>query len=207
MSQGQYDLRGLNSKGLSREEIVGKLKEMLDDERFTHSMAVSELAVKLSKRYGYDPAKAELAGLVHDCAKCMSPALLIKKVYEYGIELDEIERRYPALWHPIVSAYVARDEFGVEDEEILSAVRLHTTGDGEMGLLDKIIYVADYADPTREYPESEKVRRLAFKNLDRALLETTKQKIIYVLGKGKVMIHPRTVAAHNSAVEAVTSEL
>ncbi len=192
---------------LSKEEIIEKLKEMLDEERFTHSLAVAELAAKLAERHGYDPAKAELAGLVHDCAKCMSPALLIKKIYEYGVELDEIERRYPALWHPIVSAYVAKEEFGVEDEEILRAIRLHTTGDGEMSLLDKIIYIADYADPTRGYPESDKVRRLAFRDLDEALLETSKQKIIYVLGKGRVMIHPRTVAAHNSAVEAVTSQI
>ncbi|HID55757.1 TPA: HD domain-containing protein, partial [Candidatus Poribacteria bacterium] len=72
---------------LSKEEIVERLKGMLDEERFTHSLAVAELAAKLAERHGYDPAKAELAGLVHDCAKCMSPALLIKKIYENGVEL------------------------------------------------------------------------------------------------------------------------
>ena len=199
----ERDLRKLNAKGLSRKEILRKLKELLDKERLNHSLGVAELAVKLAERYGYDPAKAELAGLVHDCAKCMSPAMLMKKIRDYGIELDEVEREYPPLWHAPVSAHLAKREFGVEDEEILRAIRLHTTGDAEMTLLDKIIYVADYADPTRDYPESEEIREMALKDLDLAWLHTAKRKLIYVIKKEKVLIHPRTVATHNSAVKAV----
>lgn len=180
-------------------EIKRILKKNLSDKRFIHILCVQELTVELAKLYKIDCNKANLAALLHDCAKWMSPEELMQAAKDYNIELDEIEQHQIQILHAIVGAYWAKENFQIYDEEILRAIRLHTTGDSDMSLLDKIIYVADYAEPTREYSEAKKIYKLAFEDIDRATLETANQKILHLMKK-KALIHPRTVRVRNEMV-------
>lgn len=176
---------------------------MLSIERYRHSLSVQQLARELACIHGADEAKASLAGLLHDCAKWMSPAQLLDSATRYGTQLDDIEREQTAILHPIIGAELAADMFGVEDAEILNAIRSHATGHGCMSLLDIILYIADYAEPLREYKAAEYVRALAYGNLDQAMLEATKQKIQYLLEQ-ESLIHPRSIAARNSFIRRKT---
>lgn len=184
---------------LSEIEIKRILKSKLNVNRFTHTLSVQDLAVRLAKVYKIDESKARLTGLLHYCAKWMSPEKLMQAVEHYGIELDEIERRQSQILHAIVGAYWAKDYFHMHDEEILRAIKLHTTGDVQMSLLDKVIYVADYAEPTREYSGAKQIYELAFEDIDRATLETANQKILYLIKKG-ALIHPKTIRMRNAMV-------
>jgi len=182
---------------LSEIEIKRVIESKLSSSRFIHTLSVQELAIKLAKLYKVDKSKASLAGLLHDCAKWMSPEELMLAVEHYGIKLDEIERQNISILHPIVGAYWAKENFQVHDEEILRAIRLHTVGDEHMSLLDKIIYVADYAEPTRGYTGAKQIYQLAFEDIDRATVETANQKILYLIKKG-ALIHPKTIKMRNA---------
>ena len=176
---------------------------MLSIERYRHSLSVQQLARELACIHSADEAKASLAGLLHDCARCMSPAQLLHAATRYGIQLDNIEREQTVILHPIIGAELAADMFGVEDAEILNAIRSHATGHGCMSSLDTILYLADYAEPLREYKAAEYVRALAYEDLDQAMLEAMKQKIQYLLER-KSLIHPRSIAARNSFIRRKT---
>lgn len=182
---------------LSEAEIKCILKSKLSPSRFIHTLSVQELAVKLAKVHKIDESKASLAALLHDCAKWMSPEELMFVVEHYDIELDEIERKQIPILHSIIGASWAKENFHLHDEEILRAIRLHTTGHERMSLLDQIIYVADYAEPTREYPSAKRIYELVFEDIDRATLETANQKILYLIKKD-ALIHPRTVKMRNA---------
>lgn len=177
-------------------EIKRKLKEMLNDKRYEHSLSVQRMARRLAKIYGADEEKASLAGLVHDCAKWMSPFQSFRAAKRYGIKLDSIERKQPGILHAIIGGELASDLFSIDDPEILSAIKSHTTGRSQMSLMDKILYVADYAEPLREYDGAAKVRKLAYENIDIAMLEAIEQKIQHLLEK-RYLIHPRTITARN----------
>lgn len=177
-------------------EIRRKLKEMLNDKRYEHSLSVQRMARRLAKIHGADEEKASLAGLVHDCAKWMSPFQSFRAAKRYGIKLDSIERKQPGILHAIIGGELASDLFGIDDPEILSAIKSHTTGCSQMSLMDKILYVADYAEPLREYTGAAKVRKLAYENIDIAMLEAIEQKIRRLLEK-RYLIHPRTITARN----------
>lgn len=181
---------------LSEDEIKRRLEKMISRRRLIHCLGVQTTAVKLARLHGSDRQKASIAGLVHDCARDLSHDTLIEMVERFRIVADEIELGEPALLHAPVGAELARVEFGIDDEEILSAIRLHTTGDSGMSLLDKIIYLADYIEPGRSYAGAGKLRRLAMEDFGRALIVATNQTIAYVIRRGG-LIHPRTVDARN----------
>lgn len=179
------------------EQIKAHLADVLSEKRFIHTIGVAETAEKLAVRWGVDPERAYLAGLVHDCAKEMhiQKALEILKDSEY--ELDGTEESFPALLHAPVGACLAKSQFGIEDEEILNAVRYHTTGRVGMTLLEKIIYVADFIEPNRQYPEAEMVAEIAMQDIDAAVLFEADAVIKFTIDRGKA-IHPVTVIARNS---------
>ena len=118
--------------------------------RYEHTLGVSYTAMALAMRYGQDLDQAELAGLLHDCAKYFNDEEIIKKCRKHGIEVSEAELRAPAVLHAKYGAWLAKNRYGVSDPEILSAIRWHTTGRANMTTLDKIIYVADYIEPRRD---------------------------------------------------------
>ena len=184
-------------------EIEKYLKSKLTPERYTHVLSVRELALDLAKRYGADLRKVNLAVLLHDCAKWMRTSEQYEAAANHEIQLDEIERRNPSLLHALIGAEFAVSHFDVDNPEILNAIRVHTTGSGKMTLIDKILYVADFAEPKRHHAEAHSVRELAYQDLDEAVFETSRYKIEYLLVKG-VLIHPHTIDAYNSALQEIS---
>lgn len=182
-----------------------KLRKVLKESRYLHSLGVSETAVKMAKLYGVDEEKAYLAGLLHDCAKCFDSETQTAMCKQYGIELDEITLACPAVIHAPLGAAVAKAEYGIEDEEILSAIRLHTTGGAKMTRLDKIIYIADMVEPTRAYNGVDELREIAFKDLDEAMFKALQSTLRFNIQKGTA-IHPDTLSAWNSLLLHKESE-
>ena len=174
-----------------------KLKCTLKERRYNHTLGVADTAVELAKKYGCDQEKAEIAGLLHDCAKYMSSEEILKKCKNYGIQFTESEKNNPHLLHAKLGEYYARHDYGVEDEEILSAIHNHTTGKAEMTLLEKIIFTADYIEPGRKDVENlDKIREISFKNLDKAVYLILKNTIKY-LNSWKGEIDKPTLDAYN----------
>lgn len=150
--------------------IKKKLKKKLDKNRYQHTLGVMYTASCLAMRYGSDMYQAMLAGLLHDCAKCIPGEQQLCLCEKNGIAIREVERENPFLLHSKLGAYLARTEYGIEDAEILHAIEVHTTGEPDMNLLDKILFVSDYIEPNRnKAPNLEEIRMLAFQNIDGAV--------------------------------------
>lgn len=153
-------------------EIRKHLKKKLNPMRYEHTLGVSYTCMALAMRYSANLDQAEMAGLLHDCAKRYDDEAIICKCQEHGIELTEGELRAPAVIHAKLGAWMAEHKYGITDPEVLSAIACHTTGKPAMSLLDKILYVADYIEPRRDKaPNLPKLRRLAFEDLDEALYQ------------------------------------
>ncbi len=179
-------------------EILHYLIKKLDPERLEHVISVQETAVALSRYHqDADVWKVNLAALLHDVAKWMSDDQLYKAIARFQIELDPIEKIMPALLHAIVGVKNAIELFNVTDLDILEAIRCHTTGNASMGLTAKLIYVADFSEPNREYKEAEQVRQMAKADLDRAVHSVARYKIEFLLHNGGI-IHPNTIHTYNS---------
>lgn len=143
------------------------LKESISNKRFIHSIGVSNTAACLAMRYGFDIGKAYMAGLLHDCAKGLKSGELIELCERYGIEITALERENPELLHSKAGSIIAKEKYGIEDDDIASAVFHHTTGRPGMTDLEKIIFVADYIEPNRVgLPGLEDIRREAFSDID-----------------------------------------
>ena len=144
-------------------DLKKDLKKEMDDSRFEHTLGVMYTCGALAMRYGCDLDKAMLAGLMHDCAKCMPNAKKLKMAEKHHLEITELERKNPFMLHAKLGAFLARKKYDIEDEEILNAIRWHTTGRPEMTLLDKIVYIADYIEPKRDKaPHLPMIRQKAF---------------------------------------------
>jgi len=181
---------------LDLNSITEYLGKTISSKRYTHSINVSKTAKKLAEFYGYDAFKAEIAGLVHDCARDLEKPLQLKYLKEEGIEADELTLSIGELLHGPAAVHICRKVFAIEDEEILSAVRHHTTGKENMSLLEKIIYLSDFIEPARSFPGVEELRGLAFRNLDKALLLAFNSSILYILSKNG-FVHIDTILARN----------
>lgn len=170
------------------DEITKKLHTALTPKRFKHTQGVAEEASKMANKYGCSTEKAYLAGLLHDCAKCIPTNEKLKYCKKYGVDLDEVLKSQPDLTHSFLGAKIAERDYGIQDKDILNAIAYHTTGRAKMSTLEKIIYIADYIEPNRAYHEGlEKARELAYKDLDKAMIEILNNTIEY--NKNKV-IHP-----------------
>lgn len=178
------------------EPMIKKLKESLSAERFIHSVNVMETAEKLALHYGADPQKARIAGLLHDCGKIASGEKIVQISKEYNSVPDEISRSEPGLLHAPLGTVLAKQIYGIEDEEILSAIRTHTTGCRDMSLLQKIVFIADYIEPGRDFEGVDGIRREAFNDLDAAIIKALDYTIKHVIDRG-MLLHPDTVNARN----------
>lgn len=170
-----------------------KLKGMLKNKRYQHSMGTVRTAVRLAARYGADPEKTRLAALLHDCAKMDKDKLLLVSL-QSGVDADEWELSEPGLLHAKLGAVLAERVFGVRDPDVLTAIRTHTTGRPGMTKLDKIIYVSDMIEPARSFPGVEQLRELAEKNLDLAVMVCMEHCINKIKQKQETL-HPMTVEA------------
>lgn len=183
----------------SREELITAISGGMPAKRWKHVEGVMESAVLLAERYGADPARADLAALLHDLAKFWPIDKQEAIVRDHGLNAELLEHD-KQLFHAEVGAYIARVEYGVQDEEVLDAVRYHTSGRVGMTLLDKVVCLADYIEPGREYPGVDHIRELAEKNLEDALIAGFDSTISFLLEKGK-LIFPLTVLARNDLIK------
>ncbi|MBB6448805.1 putative HD superfamily hydrolase involved in NAD metabolism [Geomicrobium halophilum] len=184
---------------MSVEHFQEKVQQTLPQERYHHTLGVMKTAVTLAKQNGVDETKAELAALLHDYAKPFSRQTLTEVLKRQ--EPHETFSEYGGvLLHAPAGAYIVRDEFGVDDEEIFQAIYWHTTGRPEMSLFEKIIFLADYIEPGRSFSGIEEVRKLTEIDLDAALLATYRNTIQHLVRGGK-MVHPMTLAAYNDAIK------
>ena len=173
-----------------------RLQEKLPPMRYEHSLGVSYTAVALAMRYEYDLDKAELAGLLHDCAKHYNDAEIIKKCRKHEIELKDAELKAPAVLHAKYGAWLAERRYGITDPDVLSAIRWHTTGRAGMTTLDKIIYIADYIEPRRDKaPDLPRMRKMAFEDLDLTMYAILEGTLIYLKKKGGT-VDPMTNEAY-----------
>ena len=132
-------------------------------------------------RYGGNVCDAQAAGLLHDCAKCLSDKKRLKICEKHHIPISKVERKNPFLLHAKAGAYLARKKYGVKNQDILSAIQNHTTGRKEMSLLEKIVFVADYIEPSRKHaPNLAEIRKMAFLDLDGALLKILEDTLSYL---------------------------
>lgn len=174
-------------------QMTIRLKKSLSEYRLKHTLSVAETAVWLANRFGVDPAQAHLAGMLHDCAKGMDAPTLLQLIKNGGISADELELSMPALLHAPAGAALARSQYHVTDQSILSAIRWHTTGRRNMTQLEKVVYLADMIEPGRAfYPGLDELRVCAKENLDEAVRMAAAQSASYVAGRGK-KLHPRTI--------------
>lgn len=177
-------------------EIIEYLKNNLKESRFKHSLSVRDTAIKLAGKYDADVEKATLAGLVHDCAKNLKSNEIINICVEAGYNLNEVEICNPEILHGLAGSIIAKNKMAIVDEEVLNAVRFHTTGKKDMTVLEKVIYIADYVEPLRDFPGVDELRKTVNKNLDEAMLLSFDQTIKYVIKRG-MPIHLDTVEARN----------
>ena len=178
-------------------EIKRAIKKTLDKERYQHTLGVAYTAASLAMRYGEDLDRAFIAGILHDCAKNIAPAERIAKCEKWGIKMTDVERRNTALLHAKMGAFLAKEQYGINDPDILSAVAYHTTGRPAMTLLEKIIYVADYIEPNRDRaPNLKEIRSTAFEDIDRAVYEISRDTIEFVSKKDLADIDPTSMAVY-----------
>lgn len=165
-------------------DLRNELRGKLSPQRYEHTISVSFICTALAMRYGSDLYHAELAGLLHDCAKHLGDGEIIKKCQKQGIQLTDDERKAPAVLHAKYGAWLAQYKYGIEEEEVINAIRWHTTGRPEMSILEKIVFVADYIEPRRDKAAGlSVVRSIAFKDLDECIYLILKNTLDYLKGK------------------------
>ena len=162
-------------------KLEKKLKKYMDEERFIHTQGVMYTACALAMCHNADMNQARLAGLLHDCAKCIPNSKKLKICQRENIPVSAAEEASPDLLHAKLGVYTSKEKYGVTDREVRQAVRYHTTGRPEMTLLEKIIYIADYIEPGRDKaPNLPTVRRLAFQDLDETMYVILKDTLEYL---------------------------
>lgn len=162
-------------------ELRKILKKEVTKSRYEHIIGVEYISAALAMRYGADLYNAELAGLMHDCAKCIPGDEMLALCKKYNIHISETEERSPYLLHGKLGAYFCRYRYDITDEEVLSAITYHTTGRPGMTLLEKIVYVADYIEPQRDKaPDLAYLRKIAFIDIDEAVYQITKGTLEYL---------------------------
>ena len=183
----------------SNAEFLEEIKKRLNPDRLYHSLNVADEAKKLAKHYGADEQKAFTAGLLHDILKNTPDSELLQYFERNGIMLTETERASRKTWHAMAGADFLRRELHVTDEDILSAVRWHTTGRAGMTLLDKVLFVADFISADRDYPGVERMREKAYVSLEDAMLEGL-QFTINELVENAWPVHEDSIRAYNELV-------
>lgn len=173
------------NKDKSLKKLRMQIEKVQDAKRFEHTLGVCYTASCLAMVFGGDVRSAQIAGLLHDCAKCMSDKKRLAICEKAGLEVTDVERKNPFLLHAKVGAYLAETKYQFDDPDILNAVRYHTTGRPEMSLLEKIIFIADYIEPGRKQaPNLDRIRPVAFTDLDQALCMILEDTLAYLKQNG-----------------------
>lgn len=172
------------------------IKPKLTERRYIHSLCVADEAVKLAEKYGCDKDKAYTAGILHDIIKDTPKEAMLKMFDDFGIIPTDIEKQAPKLWHAILGSEYIKRVLKIDDDEIISAVRYHTTAKAGMTLLEKVIYLADFTSADRDYNGVDDMRRYVMQDLNLAMQEALKFSVIDLAEQGRV-IHPDTLNAYN----------
>lgn len=187
---------GADLKNLTLEQLRPVALSYLKHKRIPHVLGTEQEAIRLAERYGADVEKARRAALLHDCTKKLEMDEQLALCEQYGIELDELEQVALKLLHSKTGAAIARDVFGVDDE-LYSAIWYHTTGRAGMTLLEKIIYLADYIEPTRDFPDVDVLRKACYEDLDQGLLLGLEMSIEEMQRMGNP-VHHATIEARDA---------
>ncbi len=193
----RHGLYGLHPdlKHLPDRELRACSYSMIRAKRIAHIQGTEEEAVRLAARWGADQEKARRAAILHDCTKYLEMEEQLQLCRKYGIVLDDLEQQAVKLLHSKTGACVARDVYGVSDD-IYWAIFWHTTGKADMTLLEKILYIADYMEPNRDFPGVEKLRKLAYEDLDQAVLAGCEMSIQEMADR-KLPVHSNTLRARD----------
>lgn len=176
----------------NKKKLSKAMQKVQGPKRYEHTLGVAYTAAALAMRYGASLEDAQTAGMLHDCAKCLTDEKMLSVCEKHQIPMTEVEQRNPFLLHAKVGAYYAGKKYGVKDQDIINAIRYHTTGRAAMSLLEKIVFVSDYIEPGRKHaPNLTEIRQLAFINLDRAVLRILEDTMRY-LKDGSGEIDPAT---------------
>ena len=197
----------MNYTEISKEEIIEWLKKNLSEKRYIHSLGTADCARFLAKKYGENEDKAYIAGLLHDCAKCLETDTLVE-IIRKNLDINPSEMMNYKTLHAPVSAFFAQRDFGIEDKDILSAIRWHTLGKINMTTFEKIIFLADKIEPnTRDKEYSEKILSILEEDngLDKALLVCYKETIKSLV-KRDLKICPLTVDIYNCLLDITNSK-
>lgn len=185
--------------------ILSEVREHLSPKRFQHTLGVKDTAIYLARLWKADESKAEIAALLHDWAKEYTDADLLKYAKEFNLPLSEFDTVTPQILHGHVGARMVSERFKIYDFDILSAITYHTLGADNMSLLDKIIFLADMIEPGRDFPEVVRLRELAERNIDEALLAGFDSTINFLLLR-KAIIHPQTISSRNHLIRRLLSQ-
>lgn len=188
----------------NRAQLIEIVSGQMPAKRWKHVEGVMETAVILAKRYGADAEKADLAALLHDLAKFWPIERQEAVIRENGLN-PELLKHDKQLMHAEVGAFISQHDYGIEDQEVLDAIRYHTSGRVGMTLLDKIVCLADYMEPGRDFPGVERIRELAEHSLEEALVAGFDSTISFLLQKRKV-IFPLTVLARNDLLKEIINK-
>jgi predicted HD superfamily hydrolase involved in NAD metabolism len=176
------------------DEVFGLVKPLLTAERLYHTIGVLHTGLLLAEAHGESWWRVAVAALMHDCARDMSAEEIRTRLKGYGVDIAPRDEAFPQLWHAHLAAVMVQRELGIDDAEIRRAILLHPTGDGEMSRLEKIIFVADYVEPSRQFAAADELRALAYEDLEGAFRRALKQKVDFIRSEGKV-IHERAIRA------------
>lgn len=188
-------------KSLSDEDLRAVSYSMVKAKRIRHICGTEQAAVALAVRWGADVGKARRAAILHDCTKYLSGEEQLQLCRRYGVALDALEREAVKLLHAKTGAWIARDEFGVDDD-IFYAIYWHTTGRARMSLLEQVLYLADYMEPNRVFPGVEELRDLAVRDLNAAVLRGFELSVEEMRERA-LPVHPNTLEARAWMLEQI----
>ena len=173
--------------------------------RYEHVLRVARMAERLARAHGLDPSRARIAGMLHDLARLYPAERLLRECAERGLAIDAFEQAHPVVLHARLGAELARERFGVDDPDVLSAIRKHTLADAVMHPLDKVVYLADGLEPGRNFAERAALAALALRDLDAAMRAVIASSIAYLHERG-LDVAPQTLAAAASSDAGAMAE-
>ncbi|CDZ74580.1 HD superfamily hydrolase [Peptoniphilus sp. ING2-D1G] len=182
------------------EDQKNEIISIVGEKRYEHILRVRDVAIDLAKNYNISVEKAEIAAYYHDCAKATTQDKIYELCKKYGLKLSYKMQKAPKIIHAPLGAIIANKKFGIEDKDILNAIKYHTTGRENMSMLEKIIFVSDYIEPNRKFDGIDEIRKLAFENIDIALYKSLNNMIGYLLLKDEYIVSD-TIGARNYIME------
>lgn len=191
---------------MDKAEALENVKNLLPERRYQHTLGVVQAALELADRFGADRDKAELAAILHDIAKYFPEEEMVETIRSHAELDDELLNYHPSLWHAPVGALYVRDRLGVDDPEVLDAIRYHTTGRRGMTLLDKVVFLADYIEPGRDFPGVQEVRDIARTDLDAACAQALANTIRFLIEQYHD-VYPDTLLAYNDLIKTTGRRL